>query len=114
MSSSNILDINNMKNMQYENQLEKYKKMREILPEGAVRQKMSIDGFSETEIEYFFSGQVGVSQVSQSTIESTLSRINKQYEKYNKMREMLPEEVVRQKMVVDGIDKDEIDNYFNA
>ncbi len=36
----------------------KYDKMRKMLPEGAVRNKMMQDGFSETDINNYFSGNV--------------------------------------------------------
>ncbi len=34
-----------------------YDKMRKMLPEGPVRQKMSVDGFSEEEIDAYFAGK---------------------------------------------------------
>lgn len=36
--------------------LRKYKKMKEMLPEGAVRQKMMVDGFSDEDITKFLAG----------------------------------------------------------
>eukprot|EP01038_Epipyxis_sp_PR26KG_P012646 gene12646-16955_t len=36
----------------------KYRKMKEMLPEGAVRQKMTADGFAGNDIEEFLSGKV--------------------------------------------------------
>jgi hypothetical protein len=47
--------------------LRKYKKMKEMLPEGAVRQKMIVDGFSDEDISNFLSGM----QISVPTGSST-------------------------------------------
>jgi hypothetical protein len=35
---------------------EKYEKMKKMLPEGAVRQKMKMDNFTDAEIDSFFDG----------------------------------------------------------
>jgi hypothetical protein len=39
--------------------LEEYAKMKKMLPEGAVRQKMMQEGISDAEIEAFFNGTLG-------------------------------------------------------
>ena len=47
--------------------LRKYKKMKEMLPEGAVRQKMTVDGFSDEDITKFLSGmQISLPMASAS------------------------------------------------
>jgi hypothetical protein len=38
---------------------EKYVKMKKMLPEGAVRQKMMQEGIPDAEIEAFFNGTLG-------------------------------------------------------
>jgi hypothetical protein len=39
---------------------EKFFKMKKMLPEGAVRQKMMAEGFSDSEIDDFFAGKIGM------------------------------------------------------
>jgi hypothetical protein len=54
---------------------EKYIKMKSMLPEGAVRQKMNVDGFSEDEINAFFrsSGNNSNGDTMSSTPATSLS-----------------------------------------
>jgi hypothetical protein len=44
----------------------RFEKMRKVLPEAAVRQKMSLEGFSEAEVEGFFSGAVAATAAAPS------------------------------------------------
>eukprot|EP00981_Chlorochromonas_danica_P005143 scaffold1036_cov169-Ochromonas_danica.AAC.23 len=87
----------------------KYAKMKTMLPEGAVRQKMVVDGFSEVEIEAFFSGTPAVPSAP-----APAAVVDERYAKYAKMKTMLPEGAVRQKMVVDGFSEAEIDRFFGS
>jgi hypothetical protein len=40
---------------------EKYEKMKKMLPEGAVRNKMKMDGFPDNDIDDFMAGRIPVS-----------------------------------------------------
>ena len=42
--------------VQLDSRFEKFDKMKKMLPEGAVRQKMSLEGFAQEEIDNFFNG----------------------------------------------------------
>ncbi len=92
---------------------EKYEKMVRMLPEVAVRQKMSIDGFEDDEIDTFFKNG-GVAPSAAPTAVPLPTNIDdpSRYEKYEKMVRMLPEGAVRQKMSIDGFEDDEIDTFF--
>jgi hypothetical protein len=46
----------------------KYIKMKEMLPEGAVRQKMTADGFSSSDIDNFFSGRVSHIEIASRSL----------------------------------------------
>lgn len=89
---------------------EKYVKMKKMLPEGAVRQKMTVDGFSEEEIDAFISGAAP----TVAGCASAPAQADPRYEKYSKMKKMLPEGAVRQKMTVDGFTEEEIDAFMNG
>eukprot|EP01038_Epipyxis_sp_PR26KG_P007971 gene7971-10811_t len=100
----------------------KYEKMRKILPEGAVRQKMTVDGISEIEINQFFMGTLGsgTSQPSAGSNTSGMSPsapplpiVNEKFSKYDKMKKILPEGALRQKMKADGISDNDINQYFD-
>lgn len=86
----------------------KFVKMRKMLPEGAVRQKMTQEGFSNLEIENFWKNDA-------TTTPSTASTgpvMDETFRKYEKMRKMLPEGAVRQKMAQDSISDTEIDRFW--
>ncbi|RYH10495.1 hypothetical protein EON65_39375, partial [archaeon] len=91
----------------------KYDKMRKMLPEGAVRQKMMVDGFSETEIEAYFNEEIGGSTRGEgapiSPPLSSAPSMDERFARYERMRKMLPEGAVRQKMMVDGFSESEIE-----
>lgn len=93
---------------------EKFEKMKKMLPEGAVRQKMSLDGFSEQEIDCFIKGLPP--PLSPALLKPAAARPQEdpKYEKYTKMLKMLPEGAVRQKMTQDGISASEIDIFFGV
>jgi hypothetical protein len=94
---------------------EKYEKMKKMLPEGAVRQKMNLDGFSEAEIEGFFNGTLPMTVQAPAPVAPTVTAaIDPKFEKYEKMKKMLPEGAVRQKMNLEGISAEEIDAFFNG
>eukprot|EP01040_Poterioochromonas_malhamensis_P011521 gene11521-12563_t len=94
---------------------EKYEKMKKMLPEGAVRQKMNLDGFSEAEIESFFSGSYLTSPSSSASAPAPAPAVDlSRFEKYEKMRKMLPEGAVRQKMNLEGISESEINAFFDG
>ena len=91
---------------------EKYEKMYRMLPEGAVRQKMSMDGFEDEEIDGFFkNGGVAPNVATFVPLSFDVDDSSK-YEKYEKMYRMLPEGAVRQKMSMDGFKDEEIDGFF--
>jgi hypothetical protein len=87
----------------------KYDKMRKMLPEGAVRPKMTTDGFTPAEIDAFFSGTPLAAPAA-----TTAAVVDERYAKYDKMRKMLPEGAVRQKMTTDGFTPAEIDAFFGG
>jgi hypothetical protein len=96
---------------------EKYFKMMKMLPEGAVRQKMSGDGLKESEIEEFFKQLVDVAVATASGVTiapSPAADIDPKYEKFVKMMKMLPEGAVRQKMSTEGLSAADIDHFFNV
>lgn len=88
--------------------LEKYVKMKKMLPEGAVRQKMQVDGFSESEIESFMTGTTPTAPATAAPA------VDPRFEKYEKMKKMLPEGAVRQKMQTDGFSADEIESFMSG
>jgi chaperonin cofactor prefoldin len=95
---------------------EKYEKMKKMLPEGAVRQKMNLDGFSHAEIEGFFNGTLPMTVLPPlaSVAPTVTAAIDPKFEKYEKMKKMLPEGAVRQKMNLEGISAEEIDAFFHG
>jgi hypothetical protein len=98
---------------------DKYIKMKKMLPEGAVRQKMMSDGLSEEETEQFFSGMLSGTSApppppSSAVTVTTAPTVDPKYEKYVKMRKMLPEGAVRQKMATDGFTSEDVDAFFNG
>jgi hypothetical protein len=76
---------------------EKFRKMQKMgLPEGAIRQKMSVEGISLSEVELFFKGPVASVTVGNDD--------DSKLDKYRKMQKMnMPEGAIRQKMTSDGI-----------
>jgi hypothetical protein len=90
---------------------EKYVKMQKMLPEGAVRQKMAVDGFTEAEISSFVTnGPPKVAAPAPAAAAAAV--VDQRYEKYVKMQKMLPEGAVRQKMAVDGFTEAEISSFI--
>eukprot|EP01040_Poterioochromonas_malhamensis_P000881 gene881-934_t len=149
---------------QDESKYSKYEKMKAILPEGAVRHKMNLDGFTPEEIENFLNGTYQTqstpplpratpparapppprppadttiierstpsprpppprpppkaptptipppASIASSPIETEGSR----FAKYEKMKSILPEGAVRQKMNLEGFTPDEIEAFFGG
>jgi hypothetical protein len=90
---------------------EKYVKMQKMLPEGAVRQKMAVDGFTEAEISSFITN--GPPKVAApAPVAPAAPAVDERYEKFVKMRKMLPEGAVRQKMAIEGFSEAEIDSFI--
>eukprot|EP00595_Chromulina_sp_UTEXLB2642_P002687 CAMPEP_0196762732 /NCGR_PEP_ID=MMETSP1095-20130614/2671_1 /TAXON_ID=96789 ORGANISM="Chromulina nebulosa, Strain UTEXLB2642" /NCGR_SAMPLE_ID=MMETSP1095 /ASSEMBLY_ACC=CAM_ASM_000446 /LENGTH=1196 /DNA_ID=CAMNT_0042114415 /DNA_START=419 /DNA_END=4009 /DNA_ORIENTATION=- len=105
------------KSNENDEKLERFRKMLRMFPEAVVRQKMSLEGFSEVDINKLIAGgstesQCSSNQKASSDIAST-EVVDNKYLKYDKMLKMLPEGAVRQKMLTDGITQSEIDKYFN-
>lgn len=99
-----------------ERALDKFVKMRKMLPEGAVRQKMAIEGFNDAEIDRFFSTPLLPSAPAAvaTAVVAPPAPSDDRYNTYEKMRKMLPEGALRQKMKVDGISDADIDRFFNG
>jgi predicted transcriptional regulator len=103
-----------------EERFEKFVKMRKMLPEGAVRQKMAMEGFTEAEINLFIANGPPVAAASASTAPAAAPAAEKAPEcgeratKFIKMKTMLPEGAVRQKMAMEGFTPSEIDVFFGA
>jgi len=93
--------------------LKKYVKMQRMLPEGAIRQKMAVDGFTVAEVDGFF-GNDSQSAGPNSTKSTETAVSDKHNATYAKMLQLLPEAVVRQRMAVDGTPVREIDAFFTA
>ena len=102
--------------------LKTYDMMRKMLPEGAVRQKMEVDGISQADIDAYFGGGAGGSEERTNSSSSSSSgtapastgggaNIDPRYEKFVKMMKMLPEGAVRQKMSIEGFSDSEIDSF---
>jgi len=87
---------------------EKFEKMKKMLPEGAVRQKMAMEGFTQTEIDDFIAGKVPTAAVAPAAAPVADPR----FEKFEKMKKMLPEGAVRQKMAIEGFSQTEIDDFM--
>jgi hypothetical protein len=99
-----------------ERALDKFVKMRKMLPEGAVRQKMALEGFNDAEIDRFFSTPLLPSAPAAvaTAVVAPPAPSDDRYNTYEKMRKMLPEGALRQKMKVDGFSDADIDRFFNG
>ena len=77
---------------------------------------MQVDGFTAAEIDAFFNGEVGVGAAvpPPPAASAPAPAVDERYAKYDKMRKMLPEGAVRQKMQVDGFTAAEIDRLFGS
>ena len=100
--------------------LEKYWKMIKILPAAAVKQKMSLEGLSASEIDSFLSDVSKAASTSSSnggsaapavSVPSPPPQVDERLEKYRKMIKILPEIAVRQKMALDGYTADQIEAF---
>ena len=99
-----------------ERTLDKFVKMRKMLPEGAVRQKMALEGLNDAEIDRFFSTPLLPSAPAAvaTAVVAPSAPSDDRYNTYEKMRKMLPEGALRQKMKVDGFSDADIDRFFNG
>jgi len=88
--------------------LSKYAKMQAMFPECVLRQKMSVDGFTPSEIDSFLG--FGTTKLRQSADSSFLPTAK--LEKFTKMRAILPENAVRQRMAADGYNTETCDKFF--
>ena len=95
----------------------KYEKMKKMIPEGAIRQKMSLEGFTQQEIDNFFSVKTDEKQIVVTTTEVppiSTPIIDEKYKKYVDMaKRMIPEGAIRQSMLKDGFSKEEIDDVIS-
>jgi hypothetical protein len=102
--------------------LGKYRKLKQLMPEAAVRQRMSLDGFSEDHIiEFLATSTIGGGGNASPSIPTpppapTLSKPQISEDpmlfKYRKLKDSLPAEAVRQKMNLDGISANDIDRFL--
>ena len=83
-----------------------------MLPEGAVRQKMAQDSISDAEIDRFWKLVATTLSITTPSTASTGPVMDETFRKYEKMRKMLPEGAVRQKMAQDSISDTEIDRFW--
>ena len=99
----------------------KYKMMKKVLPEAAVRQKMTMDGFSPEEIEEFLSGAISSSAPTSQPIAAVLlpppppaaeTAAPDKFDKYRTMKKMFPLAVLRHKMTADGLTAEEIEGFI--
>ena len=100
---------------------EKYSKMFKAgLPEGAIRSKMTLDGFSSSDIESYLAHRANNNLQKGSSIGAAVGISNdskdiskdEKYEKYTKMMKILPRGAVENKMRMDGLSQAEIDSFF--
>ena len=97
----------------------KYKMMKKVLPEAAVRQKMSLDGFSQEEIEQFLSGAHSAAPLppplpslpAAAAPPPAPSQPDK-FEKYRTMKKFLPLPVIQHKMTADGVPEADIKEFM--
>ncbi len=73
---------------------------------------MAGDGLSPSDIESFFSGGASGGGGGAPPPPPAGPVIEERFQKYDKMRKMLPEGAVRQKMANDGLSPSEIDGFF--
>lgn len=71
---------------------------------------MKVEGFTDAEIDAFMSGKPPPA----SSTESKQEAVDPRFEKYEKMKKMLPEPAIKQKMTMDGFTQQEIDAFFNG
>eukprot|EP01032_Pedospumella_encystans_P007774 gene7774-9282_t len=88
--------------------LSKYAKMQTMFPECVIRQKMSVDGFTPSEIDSFLDNAPAMSAPTCNTSTFPTAKL----EKYTKMRVILPENAVRQRMAADGFSTEMCDKFF--
>jgi hypothetical protein len=80
-----------------ETRFEKYSRMKKnMVPEGAITQRMLADGFTAQEIEQYF------------------RPASAKFDKYEQMKKILPEAAVMHKMRIDGISDEEISSFFKV
>lgn len=100
--------------------LDKYRKMKFMMPEGAVRQRLAIDGFSNDAIEEFMTNNTISSEIKSVMPPDTPVLSKPQISedpmlaKYRKLRDNLPADAVRQKMKLDGIGDNDIDRFLSG
>lgn len=97
-------------------------KMKKLLPEGAVRQKMVTEGFTPEEIDSFFANGPPVVSPAAPSVSAVAPPVptavsaepvpDERFAKFVKMQKMLPEGAVRQKMMTEGFNSAEIDSFF--
>jgi hypothetical protein len=101
---------------------QKFGKMQKMgLPEGAIRQKMEVEGFTAAEMDGFFSGNIvdeaaaaGAPAEGAAPAAPAEPTLDEKYAKFGKMQKMnLPEGAIRQKMSAEGFADNEIDSFFN-
>ncbi len=99
---------------------EKYSNMFKAgLPEGAIRSKMTLDGFSVSDIENYLANRANNDSktggsVGTSVLDSKDVSKDEKYEKYTKMMKILPRGAVENKMRMDGLSQAEIDAFFGS
>eukprot|EP01035_Chromulina_nebulosa_P018465 gene18465-24175_t len=86
----------------------KYLKLKDLIPEGAFRQKMKSDGYSDKDINHFIS----TSELPAQSASESNSSTNNPLSKYEKMKGMMPEGAIRQKMRMDGFTDEIIDLFL--
>ena len=95
-----------------EDKAEKYRKMQKMsFPEGAIRQRMMIDGMDLEAIEAFFAATPVVAPDPPPAIVP----VDDSMMKYAKMRKLgLPDGAIRQKMTTDGFQLEDIDIFLQT
>jgi len=93
--------------------LPKYKSLKKLLPEAALRQKMMLDNIPEAEIDAYIAYKEPVTPAASTPAAST-TPVEWKLSKYKSMRAVLPEEALRQKMRLDDIPETDINAFFNT
>lgn len=122
VSSTSLPPIATSSSMENTNRFAKFLKMKSSgIPEGAIRQKMTLEGFSQNEIEDFFAGKFESSAPSTESSDSSRAPPSAQnalmnamkFAKYEKMQKSgVPEAAIRQKMLVDGLTEEDCNSFL--
>mmetsp|Transcript_10323 Transcript_10323/g.12827 ORF Transcript_10323/g.12827 Transcript_10323/m.12827 type:complete len:100 (-) Transcript_10323:3-302(-) len=84
------------------------------MPQNTVTNKMKLDGFDKNDIKLFFEGKAAWEKAQKGGGNDELDEeTKKKFKKYEKMKKMgMPENTIRNKMRLDGLNKAIQDKFF--